>query len=452
MTERWLILCDEAELAVECARATDRVGVDAEPAIDPRPLSRARSALEDGDRVAVALAGPPPEDALVALADAARERGVTVPLATVAERETAERARCVGLDLGLAAVTEVEPLVSVIALLAAGAEHPWTASTRALTALDRVRLGADATIAGRGGGRLGRADDGMLSWSSQRSASERPIGDPRAVGQALRALREATEAAPPSRAVIEGVDRRAVQDVIFGPPRALSDPASKAALAPYGVPLPIEELCSSPSRAASEAAGIGFPVRISLASPDLRIWDHPDLAVDGVDNAARVRDVYRQIMTLATERQPEARLLGVHVTATTTAQARLRVTARPLAGDRALAEIAFADPHGRAAGDATYTVLPAGPEALERVLARLDGAPLLLGGGPAQRKATVQAIADVLLRLAAFVDDHRAEVERVELHPLCLLLGGAMEVREACVSVGDAFLRGLESPRPYDRT
>ena len=71
------------------------------------------------------------------------------------------------------------------------------------------------------------------------------------------------------------------------------------------------------NRAASEAARIGFPVRIALASPDLRVWDHPDLAVDGVDNAARVRDVYRQIMGMANERQPEAHLLGVHVTATT---------------------------------------------------------------------------------------------------------------------------------------
>jgi hypothetical protein len=46
------------------------------------------------------------------------------------------------------------------------------------------------------------------------------------------------------------------------------------------------------------------------------------------------------------------------------------------------------------------------------------------------------------------VSDHREELERVELHPLALLLGGAIEVREACVTVGDAYLRTLESPRP----
>ena len=117
-----------------------------------------------------------------------------------------------------------------------------------------------------------------------------------------------------------------------------------------------------------------------------------------------------------------------------------------------LAEIAFADPHGRASVDETTTVLPARPDAIERVLGRLSGSSLLLGGGPAQRKATVGAISDVLLRLAAFLGEHHNVVERVELHPLGLLVGGAMEIREACVTVSDAFLRGLESPRPYDRT
>ena len=98
-------------------------------------------------------------------------------------------------------------------------------------------------------------------------------------------------------------------DVLFGPRRALSDPASKAALEPYDVPMPIEELCASASRAAAEANRIGFPVRISLASPDLRVWDHPDLRVDMVDNAARVRDTFRQLMG-AGGQPPAASLAG----------------------------------------------------------------------------------------------------------------------------------------------
>lgn len=448
MSGPWRIFCDEAELAVECARAAAPSSIHLEPEIGADALERARVAAADGMRAAVAVATPPQPAELVHLAHASRRGGRPVPIAVVAEPDARAAALWLGGDLGLVAVREIGPLLSAMALLEAGAAHPWTASARALEPLDRVRLGADALRSGRGGGRLLRVDDGRLGWRKRANAPVVELGLPRDVGEALRALRLREEATPPARAVIEGVDRAAVQEVLFGPPRALSDPASKTALEPYGLPLPVEELCSSPSRAASEAARIGFPVRISLASPDLRLWDHPDLAVDDVDNAARVRDVYRQIMAMASERQPDARLLGVHVTATTAASALLRVVAAPLPEGMVRAEIGFADPHGRASGDRTETVLPASAEAVERVVGRLAGAALLLGGGPAQRKAAVGSLSDLLLRLAAFVNEHREEVERVELHPLALLLDGAIEVREACVTVGDAYLRSLESPRP----
>lgn len=445
MSAPWRILCDDAELAVECARAAAALALRLAPEIAEDAVDQAR-ALVAGGRVALALARPPSLAALTQLAARSREAGTPVPVAVLAPPDAQRRTLTVAADLGLVAVREVRPLLSAMALLEAPSSQPWLASARGLTPLDRLRLGEETLATGRGGGRLVRMDDGRLGWSAKQGDAI-VLGEPSDVGEALRALRARTEASPPARAVIEGVERSAVLEVIFGPPRALSDPASKAALVPYGISLPVEELCTSPSRAAAEAARIGFPVRISLASPDLRIWDHPDLAVDGVDNAARVRDVHRQIMAMASERQPEARLLGVVVTATTRAQALLRVVAEPLPEGRVLAEIGFADAHGRASGDRTYTVLPASSDAVDRVLTRLAGAELVLGGGPAQRRASVGAMTDALLRLAAFVGDHRSEVERVEIHPLALLLGGAVEVREACITVGDAFLRSLDSPR-----
>ncbi|MBX3271591.1 MAG: acetate--CoA ligase family protein [Sandaracinaceae bacterium] len=442
MTRAAWISCDDAQLAVECATIAASLGIPVEPRIDDAPLAHA-AAAHDGP-LAVALATPPTPEALVRLAAGRPAGAPPLALAVVASTDAARRARVLASDLGLATVDEVEPLLAVLALLAAGAEAPWTASVRGLSALDRARLGP--MEAGRTGGRFEPADDGRLAWRGRPRSDAAVIGRPAPVGAAVEALRLRTLAAPRARATVDGVDRRAVHDVLFGPPRALSDPASKSALAPYGLPLPLEELCGSPSRAAAEASRIGFPVRISLASPDLRIWDHPDLAVDGVDNAARVRDVYRQVMVLASERQPDARLLGVHVTATTAALAVLRVVAEPLPEGYVLTEIGFADPHGEASRDRTSTVLPAGPDAIERVLSRLAAADLLLAGTPAQRKSAVGGIADVLLRVAAFVCDHAEEVERVEIHPLAVLIGGGIEAREACVTVGDAFLRTLRAP------
>jgi hypothetical protein len=443
-TERTVVLCEGAELAVEVARAAAHVGVQVEPRPSSDPAADAAMVLQAGGVAALAVATPPSPRALVSLASAAHGRQGPVVAAILAPPDDAAATVALAGDLGIVAVDEVRPFASALALVRGGARAPWAAATRQLPDVDRVRLARVVGVTERSGGRLVRADDGQLGWTDGDSVHR--IGEPRDAALAIAALSAASGPSAHAASILEGVDRSAVQEVLFGPPRPLSDPASKAALQPYGVPVPVEELCTSPSRASAEAARMGFPVRIALASPDLRIWDHPDLAVDGVDNAARVRDVFRQMMTLAKSRTPAARLLGVTVTATSVARALLRVELRPLPEGLVLAQIGFADPHGVAAGDHTRTALPAPVDRIERVLARLAGATLLLSGTPTQRRETVDAIADVLLRLAAFARDHHDEVESVEVDPMAVLVGGGVELREACVRVGDAFLRSLEAP------
>jgi hypothetical protein len=380
----------------------------------------------------------------VEIAMAARASGAKVAAAMMGGVDAHVAVHDLASDLGIVAVDEVAPLVSVMAVIEAGAKRPWRASIRTLSDVDRARLG-NVCIGERGGGRLTRHDGGLLAFHTDDDEVFR-VGEPRDVAIAIGAMHAADRITSASASVVDAVDRREVLDVIFGPPRALSDPASKQALAPYGIPLPEEELCTSPSRAAAEAARIGFPVRIAVASPDVRVWDHPDLAVDGVESAARVREVYRQVTTMAQTRVPKARLLGVTVTATRLSQAFLRLVATPLPHGLVLAEVGFADPHGVAAGDHTHTVLPAPGATIERVIGRLAGSPLVLHGTAAERRSVISGLRDLMLRVAAFVDDQRAEVECVEIDPVALLVGGAFEVREVCVTVGDAFQRSLEAP------
>jgi len=425
-------------LVVECATAAATIGLSVAPRLEAQALT-AEPGSATGEPVGIALVEAPSPEDLVRLSAAPGNNSRVVLCILAGAASTLNFAR----DLGLVAVTDPAALVGALALAAADRTDAGHATLRGLSEVDRVRLGA-AVQPERGGGSLVRGDHGLIAHRGE-DGVEVTIGSPGDAAAALGALSGATRSKVRGRSILEGVDPTAVHDVIFGPPRALSDPASKAALNPYGVPLPLEELCTSPSRAAAEAARLGFPVRIGLASPDLRVWDHPDLAVDGVDNAARVRDVFRQMMTLAKTRAPEARLLGVTVTATTTARAFMRLVATPLPERLVRMEVGFADPHGVASGDSTITALPASISQIERVLSRLAGRELILAGGPAERRATVEAVADVLLRVAAFVDDRRDEIESVEIDPLAVLIGGGAEVREACVTVGDAFLRSLEA-------
>ncbi|MBT8450524.1 MAG: acetate--CoA ligase family protein [Deltaproteobacteria bacterium] len=436
MPRAWSIFCDCPELAVDLARGAERVGLAVEPEVHERPAEAAIDASSRGARAGVAVETPLTPDAVVRLAEAMRAAKQRIPVAVVGPQP-------LGLlhDLGLPAVDETGPLIAVAALLGLDTERPWAATTTELPSLDRVRLGE--SVSHRSHGRFVRIDDGLIAHVADSGASK-PIGSPRNVAAALRALRASQDPSRPKVPVVEGVEADVVLDVILGPKRALSDPASKAALGPYDVPLPLEELCSTPSRAASEASRIGFPVRVALASPDLRLWDHPDLAAE-VYSAGQARDAFRQIMAIAKNRSADARLLGVTVSASTMARTLLHVRMEPLAAGPVLAEIGFADPHGRASGDATQTVLPATAKALERVLLRLHGSALLLSGTPQERTQAVSAIGDVLMRLAAFVHQWRDQIESVEVNPLAILVGGELEIREACVTVGDAFSRSLNA-------
>jgi hypothetical protein len=228
MPKAWSIFCDCPELAVDVARDAERIGLSAEPEVGDRPWEMALEALNRGDRAALAVEGPLPADIAVQLAEAMRARKQKIPVAVIG-------AQPLGLlhDLGLPAVHETGPLAAAAALLELDTERPWAATTKELPAVDRVRLGE--SVSHRSDGRFVRIGDGLIAHEGDGSKSN-PIGAPRDVAAALRAMRASQDPSRPKVPVVQGVEADAVLEVLLGPKRALSDPASKAALGPYDVP------------------------------------------------------------------------------------------------------------------------------------------------------------------------------------------------------------------------
>lgn len=431
------ILTDDADLAVELAQVAERMHVPLAPRVSATPFE------ETGDVDALLLLDPPAPLRLLSLV----ERPSPPLLAFIG----ASSVDLVGLghDVGLPVFTETRPLVAAVrmralntaALEASGLGAPaWGAQSRGLPRAMRVRLERHGWSVDRKGGKLVALDGGLVGWraddepiDAQSDSSSYPLGDALDVALAGASIRASLGGDIPWRGSVEGIDQRAVREVLFGPARALSDPASKSALLPYGVPIPTEELCSSPSRAAAEAARIGFPVKVSLASPDLRLWDHPDLEVLYANSAAAVRDGFRLVTTMAAERDPDARLLGVYVTAESAAWLRLRLVVHAATKDWALGEIGRSDDPSRA----TLAALPTTSERLKHVLGRLG---VTAPRGPRSLDDLVEA----LNRLAVFVVEQKDAVTRLEINPLAALVGGGVEVREACVHVSDLFERSLD--------
>lgn len=439
MHTRYPVFCDTPELAVECALVAGELGIAIDPEVVSSPFESAGAAAGKGQLVTIVLAAAPDSEALAAFQTALQHFDLFAGLAVLGNHAEARRARDVASDLGFVATRDVRPLLAALALADAGAVEPWTCSVRTLSNADRARLRSTVDGSQRVSGHLLKMNATTIGWAASASDTPHALGDAGTIAEALAACRAANPSRQAIASVVDDVDERAVMDVLFGPARSLSDPASKAALIPFGIPVPNEELCGSASRASSEATRLGFPVRIALASPDLRVWQHADLVVDMVDNAARVRETFRLLTALAQARAPNARILGVTVAATADCHALLSIAIRPLTGGLTETTIGFADAHGIASHDQTTTVLPASVATIERVLSRLRGSALILSGSTSQRRAAISEIADVLLRAAAFATAHAREVALVELRPVAVLTGGGVEVREACVTVNDAF-------------
>lgn len=340
-------------------------------------------------------------------------------------------------ELGLPMLPDVGSAIAAALFAHATRSLGVGASTKGLGGPDRQRLPHAHDV----GDRLVRMDEGILGLVTEHGTT--PLGRVDDLDRAFAALARTHRGDRPSLPRVEEADRAAALDVLMGPARTLSDPASKAALEAYDLPLPVEELCATASRASSESSRIGYPVRIALASPELRASEHPDLVVEGVEGSARVRDTFRELVALAERKDASARILGVTVSASTTARCTLRITAERIAASRLVATIGFADPHGRVTEDETHVVLPTTPADVRSAILSLRGASLLAEGGSAPRDVVLMRLTDIVLRLAAFMDDFPEEVGEVMLDPIAVLHADEVEIREASVRVTDAFSRQL---------
>lgn len=427
------ILCDEAELALECAHLSQLLQLDVQPVLmgkDP-PEEHAE---------AYAFAHPPEIQRLVQIASQ------NALLAMLTEDEINGSTLGLARDLGIAAVTEIRPLLAMLALRSAGAERPWAADLKRLHDVDRVRLGALRRLRQQGGGQF-ESSDGQVNWRGESKRRPTRLGDARDVLAAVRAMHDAgaARAAQLTGAItpLQATDVAPIREALFGPARVLSDPASKGILARAGVPCPEEHLCTSASRAASEASRVGYPCAISLASPDLRGWDYPELRNVSISSAAAAKTAFEHLRASASDIDAGARIVGVTVAPVMLTQAELRIDARPFGDDRAIAEIGFSDPHGLASRDLTHTVLPVSPERIERILMRLRGHALLLPQARDARRHVMTGLTEVLTTLARLLVTFPDALVRVRVEPLRLLLSGDWMVGEASLEISDHFEKQL---------
>lgn len=231
-------------------------------------------------------------------------------------------------------------------------------------------------------------------------------------GAFLRERRWAVEAP----AVLRPAEARA-------PTSPLCEYEAKAMLATWGMPVTREALARTEAEALAAAERIGYPVVLKIQSPEILHKTEAGGIVLDIGSGAELQHAYAAILDNARQRRPDAALRGVLV------QEMARRGRELIAGivnDRdfgPLVMVGLGGVHVEVFKDVVLTPLPLDRRTALAALRRLRSFPLLEGvrGEP---PADVEAVADLLVRLAAFADATRDWLAEVDLNPVLVYPDG----------------------------
>ncbi|HEV8679720.1 MAG TPA: acetate--CoA ligase family protein, partial [Stellaceae bacterium] len=203
----------------------------------------------------------------------------------------------------------------------------------------------------------------------------------------------------------------------------LTEVASKALLARYGVPLPPEALAANEDQAVAAAATIGGAVALKVQSPDILHKTEAGVVMLGLAGEAAVREGYRTVLARALAAHPAARIDGVLVQAMAQRghEMIVGVTRDPDFGP--LLMVGLGGIHVEVLRDVAFAPVPLDADEAMSLLGELKGAALLDGvrGEPAADRA---ALADLIAALSRFAADHADRIAEIDLNPVIVHRAG----------------------------
>ncbi len=138
---------------------------------------------------------------------------------------------------------------------------------------------------------------------ADRSTTASLLSGPPELAQVCQLLRGRTQSIPtPDPTVVP--DDEIVSMIVRPPARMLSETASKRLLAAFGMTLPDESLCQSPSAAARFARHSDGPFVLKLVRPGLRNKKEIGAVREGLHSAADIRSAYQSLVELGQRLRP----------------------------------------------------------------------------------------------------------------------------------------------------
>ncbi len=215
------------------------------------------------------------------------------------------------------------------------------------------------------------------------------------------------------------------------PGTTLSEHASKALLAEFGVPVCRETTAADPAAAAAAAEEIGFPVALKLCGGAIAHKTERDLVRLGLAGASAVGTAAAELLAKATPEDGSVELL----------------VAEMVAGRRELITGLVRDPQfgpcivlglggilTEALGDVAFAAAPLDRAEARRLIGRLEASHLVTEPFRGEPATDLDALADVLVGLSRLAEA-RPDVASVDVNPL-ILRGGRPVAVDGLVELG----------------
>ena len=219
-------------------------------------------------------------------------------------------------------------------------------------------------------------------------------------------------------------------------PGPLGGGDTRALLEAFGVPVAGEALATSASAAAREAAAIGFPVVMKIASPDFPPRSDAGLVRLGVGSATEARRAFEELTAAARRAEPRARLEGVLVQEQVEGGTEMivGVTRDDVFGPAVL--LGTGGVFAELLGDVAVRPLPLDRRDAEDMLRSLKGA-ALLEGARGRPKGDVRALVGVVMAVARLAAACGDRLEELDLNPVVVRSKGALAVDALVVAAGE---------------
>ena len=232
-----------------------------------------------------------------------------------------------------------------------------------------------------------------------------------------------------------------VREALAAAGPALCEWEARPILARYGIGTnALGTLSATAEEAVSALGRIGAPVALKVQSPDILHKTEACAVALGLTTPEEVRTAYASVLANARRHAASARILGVLVQPMA---ARGREIILGVKRDQTFGPLLMVGVGGVAVEvmkDVALAPVPLRADEARALLARLRGARLLDAhrGAPA---GDVEALVDLMVRLATFASDHADAIAEIDLNPVLVHAHGKG------VSVVDALIvKGTNSP------